>query len=87
MKYEIKILFTAATLTSISYSIVNAFFSPIALQKNIGESTIGMFISIYSFVVICLIPFISYFVELFGRKYIFVNSLIFQVKIYNFILK
>lgn len=79
MKFEIKVLFSVAVLTSISYSIVNAFFAPIAIKKNVSESTIGMFISVYSFVIICLIPFISYFVEMFGRKYLFVNSLILQV--------
>lgn len=79
MKFEIKILFGIAVVTSISYSIINAFFAPIVIQKNVDESTLGMIISMFPFVIILITPFISYFVETFGRKFLFVNSLLSQV--------
>ncbi len=79
MKYEIKILFSIAVLTSISYSIINAFFAPIAIKKNVPQSTLGVIISIYSFVVILITPFISNLVDNFGRKNLFLNSLLCQV--------
>ena len=48
MKFEIKILFMTSMITSCSYAIVNAYFSPILIKKEIPESILGIIISIYS---------------------------------------
>ena len=79
MKKEIKVLFSLAILTSVCQSIINAFFAPFTLTKNLNESTLGMIISVYSFSIIIITPFISNIVRKFGRKNLFVVSLFLQV--------
>ena len=79
MKWEIKILCLTAMITSISYSIVNAFFSPILVSKQVPETILGMIISIYSIVALIFTPFLSHFTEIFGRKNLFMKSLLFNV--------
>ena len=79
MKTEIKFLFATSIITSVSYSIVNAFFAPILTEKKIPENILGMIISIYAIMGIIFTPFMSYLTENYGRKNLFEKSLKFNV--------
>jgi predicted MFS family arabinose efflux permease len=79
MKYPIKILFAITLLTSISFSIINDFFTLVAIKKEVKEPVLGIIISSYSVFVIAITPFISGIVEKFSRRKIFLFTLFLQV--------
>ena len=79
MKYPIKILFLITVLTSISFSIINSFFAPVAIKKEVKESVLGILISSYSIFVIATTPFISGIAEKFSRRKIFLFTLFLHV--------
>lgn len=80
MRIEIKITFTLAILCLIGNSLTNAYFAPLAIEKGVSESVVGLMIAIFSLIIIIVTPFYSTIIIKVGRKRMFLISLFLQVK-------
>lgn len=79
MRKEIKIAFTLAIVIVLGNSLTNTYFAPLALEKGINESIVGMIISIYSMTILIITPIFTDIINSIGRKKVFFMSIFLQV--------
>lgn len=79
MKKEIKIIFGLALLINLGNSLINAYYAPFLLEKGVNETTVGIIISIYSFVILITTPFYASTIKIIGRKKTFIITTQLQV--------
>lgn len=79
MKREIKIFYSVAVITLVGISITNSYLAPIAIERGIDKSIVGILISMQSFMIMLTTPFYPFIMSKFNRKKIFIGSLVAHV--------
>lgn len=79
MKKEIQITFLLAIVLILASSLTHAYFAPIAIEKGIEESFVGVIISINPLILILITPFYIDVINRIGRRKILIISLFIQV--------